>query len=100
MNQAFAVDELPLNISIEGIRIFTEMLVQESNLFAERNYLFANYRNYAESERGNGTIFTCACFSIGIKWWNNSVFVFDSHSRNTDGHYDPNGKAVLLELFA
>ena len=99
MNQAFAVDELPLNISIEGIHISTEMLARESNLFAERNYLFANYRNYTESERSDGTIFTCACFSIGIKWWTNSVFAFDSHSQNTDGYHDPNGKAVLLELF-
>ena len=99
MNQAFAVDELPLNISIEGIHISTEMLARESNLFAERNYLFANYRNYTESERSDGTIFTCACFSTGIKWWTNSVFAFDSHSRNTDGYHDPNGKAVLLELF-
>ena len=74
------------------------MLVRESNLFAERNDFFTNHRNYTESERGNGAIFTCAGFSIAIMWWNNSVFVFDSHGRNTYGYDDPNGKAILLEF--
>ena len=96
VNQALAVDELPFNISIEGVHISTKMLVCESNLFVERNDFFANYRNYTESERGNGAIFTRAGFSIAIIWWNNSIFVFDSHSRNADGYHDPNGKAILL----
>ena len=64
LNQALAVDEFPLNISIESINISTKILVQESNLFAERNDLLANYRNYTESERDNGAIFTCACLSL------------------------------------
>ena len=98
VNQDLAVDELPLNISIEGVHISTKMLVRENNLFVERNDFFANYRNYTENERGNGATFTCADFSIAIIWWNNSVFVFVYHSRNTDGYHDSNGKAILLEL--
>ena len=47
MNQALAVDELPRNISIEGVHISRKMLVCENNLFAERNDLFADHRNYA-----------------------------------------------------
>ena len=26
------------------------------------------------------------------------MFIFDSHSRNTNGYHDPNGKAILLEF--
>ena len=52
VNQALAVDELLLNISIEGVHISTKMLVCENNLFAERNDLFVNCRNYTDSERG------------------------------------------------
>ena len=78
MNQA--VDELQHSISIEGAHISTKMLAHEIDLSAERNDLFANYWNYAESEIGNGDIFTFDGFSIGIIWWNNSVFVLDSHS--------------------
>ena len=47
VNQALAVDELPRNISIEGVHISRKMLVCENNLFAERNDLFADHRNYA-----------------------------------------------------
>ena len=68
VNQALGVDELPLHISIEDVHISTKMLVCESNLFVERNDFFATFRNYAESERGNGAIFTCAGFSIAIVW--------------------------------
>ena len=98
VNQALAVDELSLNISIEDVHISTKMLVCESNLFVERNDFFAYFRNYTESERGNGANFACAGFSIAIIWWNNSLFVFDSHSRNADGYHDSNGKAILLEF--
>ena len=56
------------------------------------------YRNYTESEIGNWAIFTCAGFSTAIIWWNNSGFVFDSNSRNTDEYHDPNGKTILLEF--
>ena len=64
LNQALVVDEFPLNISIKSINISTKMLVHESNLFAERNDLLANYRNYTVSERDNGAIFTCAGLSL------------------------------------
>ena len=37
VNQALAVDELPLNISIEDVHISTKMLFCESNCFLERN---------------------------------------------------------------
>ena len=59
---------------------------------------FAYFRNYTESERGNGAIFTCAGFGIAIIWWNNSVFVFDSHSRNADGYCS--GKENCLNFIA
>ena len=98
MNQALVVDELPLNINIEDVHISTKMLVSESNLFIERNDFFANFRNYTEFKRGNSAIFTCSGFSIAIIQWINSLFVFDSHSRNADGYHDPNGKAILLEF--
>ena len=68
VNQALAVDEPPLNISIEDVHISTKMLVCESNLFVERNDFFAYFRNYTESERGNGGNFACAGFSIAIIW--------------------------------
>ena len=37
VNQALAVDELPLNINIEDVHISAKMLICESNLFVKRN---------------------------------------------------------------
>ena len=64
-------------------------------MFAERNDLYVNYRNYTESEKERGDIFMCAGFSIVIMWWDNSVFVCDIHSQNKDGYHDRIEKVVL-----
>ena len=40
----------------------------------------------------------CCGFSIIIIWKDQDFFIFDSHSRNTTGFHDPNGKAVLLKF--
>ena len=59
-----ALDELLLNISIEGVGVSAKISVHESHLIDEKNNLLANYRNYTESEKKKGVIFTCAGFSI------------------------------------
>ena len=66
--------------------------------FLEKNNLFENYRHYRPSEKGNGAIFTCAGFSVAVLWTQNHFYVFDSHSRNSKGFHDPNGKAILFKF--
>ena len=44
VNQALAVDELPLIISIEDIHISTKMLACKSSLFVERNDFFCKFQ--------------------------------------------------------
>ena len=83
-NEYLAVDELPLNFTLEGTDISAKILAHESLLFAEKNNLFENYRHYSESDRGNGKIFTCGEDSVTAIWAENNVFLFDSHSPNTD----------------
>ena len=61
------MDELPLQIIIERHSVLVKMLAHESNLFAERDYLFENY-SYSDVEKGNGAIFMCCGFSIAIIW--------------------------------
>ena len=69
-----AVDELPLNIPLEGTNISAWRLAHESLLFAEKNILFENYRHYSESDRGNGAIFTCGGYNVATIWVENNVF--------------------------
>ena len=96
--QPLAVDQLPPNIYMEGIYISINSLSHESHLFLEKNNLFENYRHYSPSEKGNGVIFTCAGFSVAVLWTQDYFYVFDSHSRNSKGFHDPNGKAILLKF--
>ena len=83
---------------MEGIYISKNSLSHESHLFLEKNNLFENYRHYSPSEKGNGAIFTCAGFSVAVLWTQDHFYVFDSHSRNSKGFHDPNGKAILLKF--
>ena len=51
------------------------------------NDLFAHQKDFLSSDDiGNGTIFTCAGLSFALIWHKTSIFVFDSHSRDRNGH--------------
>ena len=96
--QLLAVDELPHDTSIEGTQVSAKILAHESNLFVEKENLLENYRRYDSTGKGNGAIFTCAGFSVAVLWLQHYVYVFDSHSRNSSGFHDSNGKAVLQKF--
>ena len=51
------------------------------------NDLFAHQKDFLSSDDiGNGAIFTCADLSFALVWHKTSVFLFDSHSRDRNGH--------------
>ena len=51
------------------------------------NDLFAHRKDFLSSDDiGNGAISTCAGLSFAPIWHKTSVFVFDSHSRDRNGH--------------
>ena len=64
--QQFAVDGLPINLKIENFDLNGVMLDNESHLIQDKNELFENYRHLTQRSTGDGTIFTCAGFSVGI----------------------------------
>ena len=98
IGQPLAVKELPIYFKIENFDLNGVMLDHETHWMQGKNELFENYRHLTQRSTGDGTIFTCAGFSVGIMWNKTSVFLFDSHSRNNQGFHDPNGKATLLEF--
>ena len=58
---------------------------RHSSIF--NNDLFANWKDFLSSDdTGNGAIFTCAGLSFALVWHKTSVFVFDSHSHDRNGH--------------
>ena len=91
MNQALAVDELPLSISIE-VFIFLQKCLSMKVICLLKEVIYLQITEIIQRVKealGPG---------IGILWWDNSVIIFDSHSRNTDGYHDPNGKGLQLEF--
>ena len=68
INQPLAVDELPLNLAVEGASASVTMLARESSLFSETNEPFKNFRQDSDRDRGSGAIFTCGGFSVATIW--------------------------------
>ena len=60
------------------------MLQHYSNRFSKFD-LFIDHKELSSTEVGNGAIFTCAGISFALIWGRKSVFLFDSHSRNSEG---------------
>ena len=51
------------------------------------NDLFAHQKDFLSSDDiGIGAIFICAGLSFALTWHKKFVFVFDSHSRDRNGH--------------
>ena len=84
------IDQLPLSVDIEGFNIRVQKLMLYSDLSNSVD-LFFHHKCISSDEIGNGAIFTCAGSSIALIWNTNSVFVFDSHSRESKGCHISDG---------
>ena len=87
--------ELPRNIMIENAVMEVDMLGNYFGLLGKDN-IFEN--NASIRETGNGLIFTTGGFTISLIWSKNSVFLFDSHSRDGNGTFTSNGNSIVLSF--
>ena len=87
--------ELPRNIMIENTVIEVDMLGNYFGLLVKDN-IFEN--NASVRETGNGLIFMTGGFTISLIWSKNSVFLFDSHSRDGNGTFTSNGNSIVLSF--
>ena len=92
--RALSMNELPQNIMIENHNIEIEMLSEHFGLLGQ-NELFKDHKF---CDTGNGLIFTTGGFSFSLIWSKNSVFLFDSHSRDKNGAFVSNGSSVALSF--
>ena len=81
------MDKLPLVVIV---KVLMKMFAHESDLFAERNYLYENNKRYRDTVKDNGAIFMRCRFSIAIILKDQFFFIFDSHSPNATDFYDYN----------
>ena len=69
-------------VSIEDKNVEIKMLSSYSRLLGW-NYLFKEHLSYYDI--GNWLIFTTGGYSFSLIWFKNSIFLFDSHSRDING---------------
>ena len=88
------MNELPNCIAIENRNVDIEMLANYCGLLGE-NSIFKGHLN---RDIGNGLIFTTAGYSFSLIWNKNSVYLFDSHSRDRNGYFTEQGTSVALSF--
>lgn len=98
LKKPLSVDELLLDISLEGFNISVNLLAHESGVFMGEKNLFENIRQKSGKNQGNRVIFTCGGFSVVVIWSQDSAFPYDFHSRNADGFHDSDRHVVLLKF--
>ena len=94
MLRALSTNELPHHIMIEDNSIEIKMLTECFGHLGQRD-LFENHKINCDS---NGLIFTTGGFSFSLIWSKNSIFLFDSHSRDETGAFVSTGSSVILSF--
>ena len=94
---ALSICQLPLSVDIEDFYIRAQKLMLYSNLFNSVD-LFFHHKCLSSDEIGNDAIFTCSGTSTALIWNTNSIFVFDSPSRDSKGCHISDSKSVGLEF--
>ena len=91
------VDELPNDLLIEGESITAERLsIVDGYIDANSFTNFVDRLYYSESS-ANGIIMFVKEFCLGLMFdQKENIFLFDSHSKNSQGMSVPNGKSILL----
>ena len=95
MLRALSTNELPHHIMIEDNSIEIEMLTECFGCLGQSD-LFENHK--INCDFSNGLIFTTGGFSFSLIWSKNSIFLFDSHSRDQTGAFVSTGSSVVLSF--
>ena len=98
-NMALNVDELPVNVNIEGHSLGVILLENESgvmNTTEQFNFLKMSFQS--KMNTGTGAIFFINGYIFALIWNKSGIFLCDSHSRNNEGFITADGTSVLLKF--
>ena len=97
ISRSLFMSELPRNVLIENYNIEIEMLDHYYGLLGKKN-IFEDH--VLIQDTGNGLLLMTGGFTIALIWSKNSVFLFDSHSQDSNGAFTTNGVPLpfLLSL--
>ena len=98
-NMALNVDELPVNVNIEGRSLDVILLENEAgvmNTTEQFNFLKMSFQT--KTNTGTGAIFFINGYTFALIWNKSGIFLCDSHSRNKEGLITADGASVLLKF--
>lgn len=90
---AIAFDELPNSITVEGVQLDMTFL---DSINGELTMSQSNFLQFNEVQ--TGIMFMTSGFTTSILRNKSHIFIFDSHSRRSDGFFTANGYSVLLKF--
>ena len=94
ISRSLFMSELPDCIAIENNNVNIEMLANYYGCLGQ-NKIFVDH---SQTDIGNGLIFTTGGYSFSLIWSKNSIFLFDSHSRDSNGSFTDQGTSVALSF--
>ena len=94
ISRAMELNELPRNLTIENCSVTVEFLDNQFGLLGYGNL----FDGHTSCDTGNGLIFTTCGFCFSLIWSKNCIFLFDSHSRDQNGHFVDDSFSVLLSF--
>ena len=96
---ALNIDELPEYVNVENSSLRVTLLSQKSgtiSMTARNDFLHESYEQ--TSNTGTGLIFFISGYTFAIIWSKQAFFLFDSHSRSTEGFTVSDGYSVLMKF--
>ena len=94
-----SADELPNKIYIHGQCINVKKLCNEPGLLTTDITSSSLQECYSDcADTGNGAILFINGYTMSLIWSKLAFFLFDSHSRASNGCISPNGTSVLLKF--
>ena len=84
-------------LNVGNSDIEASLKLDHSDIFNNTD-LFSTHKHLSDYEIDTGAIFTCGGLSFALIWKKKSIFLFESHSRTSDGNQAANGQAILLKF--
>ena len=98
-NMALNVDELPVNVNIEGHSLDVILLENEAGVMkTTEQFNFLKMSFQTKTNTGTGAIFFINGYTFALIWNKSGIFLCDSHSRNKEGIITADGASVLLKF--
>ena len=95
----FGVEDLPQEFQLENYSMNVEFLENKTGEITARAY-FLSITEIANSAQqiGTGALLIVNNCILGLIWGNDSIYLFDSHSKDQYGNIPSSGTTVLLKF--